>query len=204
VPENTLIKLVTDQPLRTKTAKSGMPVLFTVIEDVVVNHVLAIPRGSAVQGEVAENKKAGMTHGAPQLTLRLDSLEVSGKSYPLYAYEFEVQGVSKPKPTVKDLAGGAVVGAIAGSVVAGVTNALPTRKTEAEDMSAGAAAGAGTVAAASVVGPRPVISLPAESQMDFYLAAPIAVQPVSSKEAERLAQRLHPDSPVLYVRGATP
>jgi hypothetical protein len=198
------MRLTTDQPLRTKTAKTGMPVEFTVAEDVVVNHILAIPRGSTVQGQVVENKKAGMTHGSPQLVLRLDSLEVGGRSYPLYAYEFQVQGVSKSMPTAKNLEGGAVFGAITGSVVAGTTKALPTRKDEAEDMAAGAAAGAGVVEAASVVSPRPVISLPAESQMDFYLAAPIAVQPVSSKEAERLAQKLHPNSPVLYVRGGTP
>jgi len=40
--------------------------------------------------------------------------------------------------------------------------------------------------------------------MDFYLASPISVQPVSAKEAERLAERLHPGGPVLYVRGDTP
>ena len=69
---------------------------------------------------------------------------------------------------------------------------------------AGAAAGAGVVAAASVATPRPVLAIPPESQMDFYLAAPISVQPVSAKEAEQLAQRMHPGAPVLYVRGDTP
>jgi len=113
-------------------------------------------------------------------------------------------GTNPPKPTFKELEGGAVVGAITGSVVAGATNALPTRKIEGEDMAAGAGAGAGAVAAAFVVGPRPVISLPAESQMDFYLASPISVAPVNSKEAERLAQKLTPGDPVLYVRGSTP
>lgn len=204
VPENTLIRVVTDRPLRTKKERDGEPVTFTVSEDVVIGHVLAIPRGSTVHGEVVENKKAGVVHGAPELTLKLDSLELGGKEYPLYAYEFMVQGVSRSKPTVRELAGGAAVGAIAGSVVAGTTNALPTRATQDEDMAAGAAAGAGAVAAAAVVGPRPVISLPAESQMDFYLASPISVEPVSSKEAERLGEKLHPGDPVLYVRGSTP
>jgi hypothetical protein len=40
--------------------------------------------------------------------------------------------------------------------------------------------------------------------MDFYLAAPISVQPLSKKEAEQLSQRVHPGGPVLYVRGERP
>jgi hypothetical protein len=74
----------------------------------------------------------------------------------------------------------------------------------AEDISAGAAAGAGLVVAAAAMTPRPEIDIPAESQIDFYLASPISVQPVSAADAEKLAQRLHPGGPVLYVRGDTP
>ena len=37
--------------------------------------------------------------------------------------------------------------------------------------------------------------------MDFHLAAPITVQPVSQQEATRLAQGLNPGGPVLYRRG---
>jgi hypothetical protein len=40
--------------------------------------------------------------------------------------------------------------------------------------------------------------------VEFYLAAPITVSPVSDKEAERLAEGLHPGGPVLYLRGDTP
>lgn len=206
VLENTLIRVMTDQALSTKRSKDGRHVSFTVSEDVIVNHVLAIPRGATVHGEVVEDKKAGVVRGSPELTLRLDTLELGGVSYPLLAYEFQVRGASKTKPAqeVEEGLYYAYYGALAGSVVAGRTNALPTRKIEVEDMAAGAAVGAGAVAAASVIGPRPVVSIPAESQMDFYLASPISVQPVSRKEAEELSQRLHPGGPVLYVRGDTP
>jgi hypothetical protein len=99
----------------------------------------------------------------------------------------------------------AYYGAIAGDVVAARTSkAAPTRAEEAEDMAAGAAVAAGVVAAASAITPRPVVELPAESQMDFYLASPISVQPVSQTEAEQLSQRVHPGRPILYVRGDRP
>jgi hypothetical protein len=40
--------------------------------------------------------------------------------------------------------------------------------------------------------------------VDFYLAAPVTVTPVSAKEAARLAQGLHSGGPNLYLRGDTP
>ena len=166
--------------------------------------MLAIPRGATVHGEVVEDKKAGVVRGSPDLVLKLDALDLGGESYPIYAYQFKVRGASKEKPTEENAVKGAYYGAIAGAIVADRTNALPTRQIEAEDMAAGAAAGVGAVTAAAVIGPRPVVSIPAESQMDFFLASPISVQPVSPKEAERLSQQLHPGDPVLYVRGDTP
>jgi hypothetical protein len=204
VLEDTLIRVMTDQPLSTKRSKDGTPVSFSVSEDVIVNHVLVIPRGATVHGEVVQDKKAGRLSGSPELTLELVSLDLGGESYPLYTYQFKVRGASKTKPTATQVEGGAVVGALAGGVVASSAKGGATPGGYAADMAAGAAVGAGAVAAVSAATPRPVLVIPAESQMDFYLAAPISVQPVSAKEAEQLAQRLHPGAPVLYVRGDTP
>ena len=203
VPEETLIQVITEQPLSSDKSKVGTAVSFTVSEDVAVNHVLVIPRGVKIHGEVVEDKKAGRMSGSPALTVKLDSLELGGESYALYAYEFRVEGTSKTKPT-RDMVGGAEIGALAGAVVSARSSGGPTVASNAKDMAAGAAAGAGLVAAAVAIAPRPVLTLPAESAMDFYLAAPISVQPVSEKEAEALARRVHPGGPVLYVRGERP
>jgi hypothetical protein len=205
VLEKTLIRVITDQPLSSKRSRDGTPVLFTVSQDVVVNHVLVIPRGATVHGEVIQHKKAGRLSGSPELTLKLLTLDLGGESYPLYTYQFRVRGESKTPPAPDDLVQAAYYGAIAGDIVAARTaKEAPTRASTAEDMAAGAAVAAGVVAAASAITPRPVLAIPAESQMDFYLTSPISVQPVSAKEAERLGQRLHPGGPVLYVRGDTP
>jgi hypothetical protein len=202
--ENTPIRVLTDRALSTKRSKDGTAVSFTVSEDVVVDHVLVIPRGATVRGEVVEDRKAGRVSGTPELTLKLDSLDLGGESYPVYAYQFKVRGASKEKPSTDGMVDAGFYGALAGGVVAGRTNALPTRKVEAEDMAAGAAVGASAVAAAAVVAPRPVVKLPAESQMDFYLASPLSVQPLGEEEAKALEQRFHSGGPALYVRGGTP
>jgi hypothetical protein len=205
VLENTLIRVMTDQGLSTKRSKNGTAVTFTVSEDVIVKHVLVIPRGATVLGEVVQDKKAGVMSGTPELTLKLESLELGGESYPLYSYQFRVRGESKTPPSVDGLVNAAFYGAIAGDVVAARTSKeAPTRAKTVEDAAAVSAVAAGAVAAASAVTPRPVVELPAEAQMDFYLASPISVQPVSEKEAEALSQRVHPGGPRLYVRGDTP
>jgi len=179
-------------------------VLFTVNEDVVVNHVLVIPRGATIHGEVMEDKKAGVVHGNSELKLELISLDLGGESYPLYTYQLAVRGASKTKPAAEQVEGAAVFGALAGAVVADSAKGGATRASHAEDIAGGAAAGAGVVEAASLVTPRPVLRIPAEAQMDFYLASPISVRPISAKEAEKLAERLHPGGPVLYIRGDNP
>jgi hypothetical protein len=204
VTEDTLIRVMTDQPLSSKKSKEGMPVSFTVSEDVVVNHVLVIPRGAIVHGEVVSTKKAGVMKGGAELTLKLDSLDLGGESYPLYTYHFTVEGESKTKPTSNDVGQAAEFGALAGAVVSAKQKGGPTRASNVEDISAGAAIGAGAEALSPVLEPRPVRDMPAESEMDFYLALPISVQPVSEKDAERLGKRVHPGGPVLYVRGGKP
>jgi hypothetical protein len=166
--------------------------------------VLVIPRGATVHGEVVGTKKAGVINGGAQLTLKLVSLDLGGESYPLYSYHFTVESQSKTKPTSDEVGQAAEFGALAGAVVSAKQKGGPTRASNIEDISAGAAIGAGAEALSPVISPRPVLEMPAETEMDFYLAAPISVQPVSEKEAERLAGRLHPGGPVLYVRGEAP
>ena len=88
-----------------------------------------------------------------------------------------------------------------GSIVfSGSAKSGSTAVGKAAGMATGAALGAGAGTMASAATPGPTVTIPAEAQMDFYLASPISVVPVSAKEAARLAPRLHPGEPILYVR----
>jgi hypothetical protein len=198
VLENTLIRVQTIEPVNSKRTKHGTPVLFIVNEDVVVGDVPAIPRGATVHGVVMKSKKSGRLTGSAELTLELVSLELGGRSYPLYTYQFKATGVSKTKPTETKAIRGAAVGAIAGSVAFGVS----AKGLETTAVAAGLGAGVGT--AISALSPGPGIQIPSEAEVDFYLAAPITITPVSAKEAARLAEGLHSGGPVLYLRGDTP
>jgi len=196
--ENTLIRVQTVDPVNSKRSKHGTPVLFIVNEDVEVGDVPAIPRGATVHGVVMKSKKSGRLTGSPELTLELVSLDLGGRSYPLYTYQFTATGMSKTKPTETMAIRGAAVGAIAGSVAFGVSaKGLGTTA-----VAAGLGAGVGT--AISALSPGPEIRIPSEAEVDFYLAAPITVTPVTAKQAAMLAEGLHSGGPVLYLRGDTP
>jgi hypothetical protein len=205
--EETLIRVMTADAVDSKRSRRGTPLEFLVSEDVVVGESLAIPRGTKVRGVVMRSKKPGRLTGTPELTMELTALELGGRNYPLYTHQFKVVGASKTKPTEVKAVRGAAVGTVVGSIVGGAsTKGGSTQVTTGNPVSmlAGAAAGAGVGTAVSALSPGPGIHIPSEAEVDFYLASPITVTPVSDKEAERLGEGLRRGGPVLYLRGETP
>ncbi|MGD0940116.1 MAG: BON domain-containing protein [Terracidiphilus sp.] len=189
VSQGTLLQLRTNEPVRSKRAKDGTPVEFTLIHDVAVGGVLAIPRGATVHGVVTEIKKARELAGSPELALTLTSLDLGGQSYPLQTDQFKVKGPGKGAQTANDVVGGTLLGTMIGCIAGrGVGCAI----------GAGAGAAAGTAASAATPGPG--VWIPAEALVDFHLAAPVTVTPVSRQEAARLAQGLYQGGPTLYRR----
>ena len=202
--EDTLIRVQTIEALNSRAVDSGARVAFMVSEDVMVGDSLAVPRGAIVRGTVVRVKKSGLLTGAPQLTLKLDWLDLGGRTYPVYTYQFRVIGTSKTGPTERKVS----IGAAAGAVVAAgapIQRAPETTGTErAVSLAVGATVGAGVGTALAAASPGPGILIPAEAEVDFHLAAPITVTRVSEEEAVRLGEGLHQGGPSLYVRGETP
>jgi hypothetical protein len=198
---------VTSESINSKRVKEGAPILFMVSEDVLVGDSLAIPRGATVHGAVIKSRKAGRLTGSPELIFKLTSLELNGRSYPLYTYLFKMEGASKTRPTEAKVLSGAAVGAVFGGLTDGLANKsgvtdVGEAETKVMAITTGIGAGVGTAVAAA--SPGPGIFIPPEAQVDFYLAAPITVTKVSAKEAARLAEGLHSGGPSLYLRGETP
>ena len=192
VPQGTLLQLRTSEGLDAKHAKDGQPVQFTVIRDVAVGGVLALPKGATVHGVISEAKHVGSGDlgGSSELALRLTSLDLGGQSYPLDSDQFKVKGPSKTGQTVGNAVGGGILGTIIGCAVGrGVGCAIGA--------GAGVAAGVGASAASS----GPNVWIPAEALVTFHLNTPLTVNPVNTQEAARLAQGLYPGGPNLYRRG---
>ncbi|HEX4005861.1 MAG TPA: hypothetical protein VHX60_06780 [Acidobacteriaceae bacterium] len=204
VLENTSIRTMTEQPVSTNRARPGDSVVFTVTADVMVGDVVAIPRGATVRGTVIGTRKSGVLTGSPQLTLELTELDLGGRAYPLYTYKFQVTGLSKTKPTAKDAVRGAYVGALVAALAVNADGQATTTGETARAATAGAVVGAGVGTVTSAVSPDLEIRIPAEAEVEFTLADPITITPVTAREAARLAEGLLLGGPVLYVRGQTP
>lgn len=187
----TLLQVRTSEAVDSKRAKDGEPVQFVVIQDVTMGGVLAIPRGAVVHGVVTQHKNvgSGSMGGSSTLALKLTSLDLGGRNYPLESDQFKVRAPNKAGQTVGNALTGGVLGTIIGCAVG---------------RGAGCAIGAGAgVAAGTAVGtaePGYRAWIPAEALVTFHLTAPVTVQPVSPQEAARLAQGLYPGGPALYRR----
>jgi hypothetical protein len=192
VTPGTLLQLRTSEFLTSKRAKDGEPVQFTLISDVTMGGVLAIPRGATVHGVVSEVKKvgAGDLGGSPVLALTLTSLDLGGQNYPLTSDQFKVKGPNKAGETVSNAVGAGLVGTIIGCAVG-----------RGEGCAIGAGAGIAAGTAASAASPGPGIWIPAEALVTFHIKDPLTVNPVSPEEAARLAQGLYQGGSSLYRRG---
>ena len=199
--EYTPLQVINDMPISSRTTKAGAKLSFTVTRDVLVDSILVIPCGAMVLGTVVSSKQAGRLTGASNLTLKLTALNLGGRSYRLYTPPFKVVRQSKTRPTLNKVAAGAAVGALAMDTRAGSLNTQVQKgpRLLADGVAAGVGAGAGMAISAS--SPPSIAVIPAESQMEFTLASPIAVLPVDQRTAVRLAQGMYHGGPVLYVRG---
>ncbi len=202
VLEDTPLTLQVLTPIVTGEARDGDEVLFLVSENVRVGDVLAIPRGASVHGAVVRSKKSGTLTGSPELMLRLVSLDLGEHTYPLYSHLLRVKGLSKTQPTERKVIGGAAIGAIVGGI--NMSKSGTAAEPNPAGMGVGAAAGAGIGTAVAAASPGPVLRIPPESEVEFSLASPITIVPLSDKEAARLGEGLSGGGPTLYVRGETP
>ena len=187
IPTGTLFRVRLSEPLDTKAIKNGTYFQATSAIDVYESGVLAIPRGAVLTGQVVESKNAGDLGGSAILRLRLNSINLNGKIFPLDTDVWSSKGPNKAGYTAANTAGGAMLGAIIGGIIGRGAGA-----------GIGAAVGGigGLAASGATSGPR--IYLPTETQVDFHLTNPVTVQPVPWQEAQRLASTV--PQPVLVQR----
>lgn len=165
VPADTVLAVVLDQTLSSKTSKSGDRFSATVESPVEVEGKVAIPKGARVEGIVKDAKAAGRFKGASVLSLTLTSVTVNGKEYQIETSAPTLGKKGKGKRTAAMVGGGAAGGALIGGLAGGGKGA-------AIGGLIGAAAGTG---GAGLTGNRDV-TLPAETPLDFKLLQPVEIK----------------------------
>jgi len=191
IPSGTLLQVRTSEPLDATRVQPGQVFAATVAADVYQGSVLALPRGAVITGKVvATQSNKGDLAGKQGLSLALTSVNLGGQVYTLPTDTWSGQGPGKGGYSAGNTIGGAGIGAVIGAIAGGGAGA-------AIGAGAGAILGAGTSAATT--GPR--MYVPAEAVLNFHLAAPVTVTPVSAQEAQRLASSSQPQ---LQRRGPYP
>ena len=151
------------------------------VNDVVADGAVAIPRGATVQGTVVDAKKSGALAGRGELSLQLTQVTLGGKTYPLQSDVWAQNGGNKTTETVNKTAVGGGIGALIGAAAGGGEGA-------AIGAGVGGALGLGSSAASG----NGQVYVPSEGLLTFHLAQPATVATVSQQEMDRLAQGVGP------------
>jgi hypothetical protein len=165
VPADTVIAVVLDQTISSKTSNSGDRFSATVETPIEVDGKVAIPKGARAEGIVKVAKAAGRFKGAAALSLTLTSVNVGGKDYEIQTSAPTRISKGKGKRTAAMVGGGAGGGALIGGLAGGGKGAVIGGLI-------GAAAGTG---GAGLTGNRD-ITLPAETALDFKLLEPVQIR----------------------------
>jgi hypothetical protein len=176
VPSGALVRVRINQGLDSKHAVNGATFDAVVLNDVVADGAVAIPRGASVQGSVVDVKTSGALSGRGELSLQLNQVVLAGKVFPIVSDKWSSVGADKTIHTVNNTVGLGAMGALIGAVAGGGPGA-------AIGAGAGAAAGLGTSAASG--GGHALI--PPEAILTFHLTQPAQVMTVSQAEMDRLA-----------------
>jgi len=165
IPADTVLSVVLDQTVSSKTSKDGDKFSATVESPIDVEGKVAIPKGARVDGVVKEAKAAGRFKGGAVLSLTLTSVTVNGKEHEIQTSDAMTSGKGKGKRTATMVGGGAAGGAAIGAVAGGGKGA-------AIGALIGAAAGTG---GAGFTGNHD-ITLAAETALDFKLLQPVEIK----------------------------
>ena len=176
VVEGSTLEIRINNGLDSKHTQPGTPFSGTVLNDIVANGVVAVPRGAQVSGVVVDSKSAGALKGRGQLALQLNSLTMGGQLYPLNSDVWQREGADKTNRTVGNAVGLGALGALFGAVAGGGAGAA---------IGAGVGGAAGVASSAASGGGQIVV--PPESVLTFHVAQPLPVRTVSEQEMARLA-----------------
>lgn len=81
LPESTMVAVTPDNEISSKKVEVGQKVSFSIVNDVVENGLVAIPRGSKVEGTVTWKTGKAVGGKSGKFEVSFDRVNVSGQSY---------------------------------------------------------------------------------------------------------------------------
>ena len=167
LPAGTSLTIRINQHISVKTSHAGERFSGEVAEPVADgNGQTIVPRGTPVGGVIDASHRRGHFKGRSILELRLTSISLNGREYPIETRDLTRTKKGKGKRSAAFIGGGVGLGMLVGGVASGGVGLL----------AGGLAGGGAGTAIAGLTGNRD-IEIPAESIVRFRLADDLVVQP---------------------------
>jgi len=167
IPAGTTLAIRIDQRISVKSSRGGDSFTGELVEPVIASdNSITLPKGTPVGGVVDVSHRRGHFKGRSLLELRLTSLTLNGKEYPVATGDLARTKKGKGKRSAALIGGGAGLGMLIGGLATGGTGLVV----------GGLVGGGAGTATAGLTGNRD-IDIPAESVVHFKLADDLVVQP---------------------------
>jgi hypothetical protein len=165
VPAGAVLNVRLSQAIEVDATQTGTVFKGRVDDPVMIDGRVVIPREAGAVIQAASVKQSGKMKGSDQIALKLNAISFGGRSYEVVTEYATAQGKGEGKRTARKVGGGAGLGAIVGGIAGG-----------GEGAAIGAVVGGITGTAVAASGEEH-LQLPAETRLQFKLAAAIRVQP---------------------------
>jgi hypothetical protein len=165
-PEGTALKIRTTSTISTRANRTGETMHGSLEEPLIVDGSVLAPKGADVTLLIADSDKGGRVKGRAKLALRITSLSAAdGATRDVQTNTLWREAHGTKKKDAAKVGIGSGIGAAIGAIAGGGPGAA---------IGAGAGAGAGGAVVLATHGDPAVI--PAESVLQFNLAAPLTVE----------------------------
>lgn len=159
VPAGLAFRVRTAEFIDVDSTKAGAKFRGTVDDPIMLGGDVIVPRGADVVLLASKVQQGGRMKGSDLIALKVESITVRGRAYPVVTSMSETKSSGEGKKTTRKVVGGAGLGAIVGGIAGGGAGA-----------GIGALVGAAGGTALSATG-QPHLKIPAETRLEFQLLA---------------------------------
>jgi hypothetical protein len=159
IPSGTSFRVRTAELIDVDNTQAGAHFRGTLDDPIMSAGDVVVPRGSIVALVAARVEQGGKFKGSDLIELKVDSITVGSRSYPVVTSLAQSKTGGEGKKTTAKVAGGTGLGAIIGGIAGGGKGA-----------GIGALAGLAGGTVLSATG-QPHLKIPAETRLDFQLLA---------------------------------
>ena len=164
VPSGTMFRVRTAEVIDVDSTQAGTKFRATLDDPIMIDGSPVAPRDANVVLVAAKVEQGGKFKGSDLVQLKVNSITVHGRTYPVVTTLAESKSGGEGKKTTRKIGGGAGLGAIIGGIAGGGTGAA---------IGALAGAAGGTILSA---GGEPHLKVPAETRLTFQLLADWRIQ----------------------------